>query len=120
MVIFTAGNVPAAITFGVMENVGETAFAPKTGDATGMRMRSPENANSASIVPELIFLKYAFVGVFIIFGIVTWKPYIKGMDKLSISRSLALTRPNGRQNQIPRTLFRVIGFELALFRLRLS
>ena len=48
-------------------SVGNDAFcAALTGAARGIRNNTPENASNASIVPELNFVKYAFVGVFIL------------------------------------------------------
>ena len=49
--------------------VGRLAFEANAGVARGMRKTIAEIARSARIVPELIFVKYAFVGVFMfIFG----------------------------------------------------
>jgi hypothetical protein len=58
----------AAITaLGVAVNVGRVAFcAAMTGAARGIRNTAPESTSNASIVPELNFVRYAFVGVFII------------------------------------------------------
>lgn len=49
--------------------VGRLPFEAKTGvaDTIGIRTRRPERARIARIVPELNFVVYAFVGVFIIF-----------------------------------------------------
>jgi len=62
--------VEATTTFGVAVRVGREAFcAALTGVARGIRNTTPDKASNASIVPELIFVRYAFVGVFIfIFG----------------------------------------------------
>jgi hypothetical protein len=53
--------------------------------AKGTATIRPEINRSASIVPELSFVKYAFVGVFILFsGRLLPIPYIKEVDNSSI------------------------------------
>jgi hypothetical protein len=47
--------------------VGGTAFVACTGETTGTRKRMAENANSARIVPELNFVTYALLGVYIMY-----------------------------------------------------
>jgi hypothetical protein len=54
-------------TFGDTENVGGEELEANTGAATGIRNSIPDTASSASISPELNFLRYAFVGVFILY-----------------------------------------------------
>ncbi|MDE1852989.1 MAG: hypothetical protein KGI38_04475 [Thaumarchaeota archaeon] len=51
----------------VTDMLGRLALDAKAGVATGTRMRRPEIARSARIVPELNFVTYAFVSVFNIF-----------------------------------------------------
>ena len=66
--------------------VGKDAFcAALTGAARGIRNNTPESASNARIVPELNFVKYAFVGVFILFS--TNNPrsaYLSNVDESSI------------------------------------
>ena len=59
--------MPDAITFGVMVKVSGEELVPKAGVARGTRIRRPENARSARIVPELNFVTYALFGVYIMY-----------------------------------------------------
>ena len=68
----------------VAETVGGSELAANTCGAIGTRKMSPEIARSARIVPELNFVTYAFVSVFIIFKKGSPSEYIKGVDKSSI------------------------------------
>ena len=79
---------PPTITLGEAEKVGRVALlAAYAGATAGTRMSRPERARIASIVPELIFVKYAFVGVFILFSIKgAPTDYLSQMDKLSTIR----------------------------------
>lgn len=49
----------------VTEMVGRLALAAKTAEERGIAKSKPENARMKRRVPELIFLLYAFVGVYI-------------------------------------------------------
>ncbi len=63
--------VEAMTAFGVAVSVGRAAFcAALTGAARGTKNRKLESARRVRIVPELNFVRYAFVGVFILFSIV--------------------------------------------------
>ena len=57
------------ITFGAKVIVGRLEFAALAGVTSGTMTRRPESARIASIVPELNFVRYAFVGVFNIFSL---------------------------------------------------
>ena len=48
--------------------VGRDAFEARTGDVKGITNRNPDNTRSAKIIPELIFVTYAFESVYNIFG----------------------------------------------------
>jgi hypothetical protein len=72
--IVIATDVPAhvpdkqpGITLGARLIVGATAFAATTGAATGTKKRMPDNARIARVSPELNFLAYSFVRVFILY-----------------------------------------------------
>ncbi len=59
---------PAFTRLGAPTTVGRPVFIASTGAAIGMRNNMLERARIASIVPELNFVRYAFVGVFILFS----------------------------------------------------
>jgi hypothetical protein len=65
-----AGLLPVTVA------VGRLPFEAKTGDAMGIKKRRPERARIARIVPELNFVRYAFVGVFIYFQVEVARGYI--------------------------------------------
>ena len=58
---------PATGLFPVTVAVGRFALEAKIGEPRGKKSRRPDRARIARIVPELNFVRYAFVGVFIIF-----------------------------------------------------
>jgi hypothetical protein len=61
------GVVADATTFGVMVKTTGEVLVPNAGVASGTRTRSPENARSARIVPELNFVTYALLCVYIVY-----------------------------------------------------
>jgi len=66
-VFVLAKAVADLYTVTLVDAVPGLAFWANTGIERGTRKRSPENSRSARMVPELNFVRYAFVGVFIIF-----------------------------------------------------
>ncbi len=69
--------------------------AALTGAARGIRNNTPESASNARIVPELNFVRYAFVRVFILFSEnVPLNEYLSKMDDSSISCSICSFRRN--------------------------
>ena len=75
-------------------SVGNDAFcAALTGAARGIRNNTPESASNARIVPELNFVRYAFVSVFILFSEnAPLNEYLSNMDDSSILCSICCFR----------------------------
>lgn len=75
------------------ERISAFEFEAKTGVATGTKKRIPDTASRASTSPELRFLRYEYLGVFINFQVKSaGNEYIRGMDKLSIFQVLIAQR----------------------------
>jgi hypothetical protein len=75
-----------AVVCGKVEVTGERISAfeleAKTGVATGTRKRIPDTASSASTSPELRFLRYEYLGVFIIFELTGRNEIYKGHGQI--------------------------------------
>ena len=98
------------------------AFAAWTGATDGAIAKIAAKAESARIVrtsPELNFLEYAFIGVYIFSGRGEDKGYLDPMDNLSISCRLALNAPeNGSPGGHRRSSISHFGRKLVLIQFR--
>ena len=91
--IVTAVPEPPTIALGVKVITGRSEFAAETGLAMGTRKSIPEIARIAKIIPELNFIGYAFVGVFILFSdTAPLNEYLSNMDESSILCSICCFR----------------------------